>query len=809
MKAADNPRVSLRRKLLVAYVPSIVLAVTVAFTVFEYRSYRDNLDGLRQNLHELASPTAALLAAPVWHFDTATLDHIMDVLARDPNMESVAVLDETGQVMVSRGPVDAEPMNDGFRATEPIVFQDSDGGKIIGTLVITFRPDGVFEDLERRIWESALIVLILIAIIAAVTYGIASRMINMPLRRLLGVIDRARSENVREDVDWTSNDELGAVVNAYNDLQQQHWAAEDVQSELIALGVQLSAERDTETLLETILLSAMRMTGADGGTVYLERDDHLEFSLSRNTTLGLAVGGSGIREQMFEPLALFDADGSPITASLSARCFHKKSVIDIPNVATETRFPLPEVNAFDQATGYSSVSVLTLPMTNREYDVVGVLQLVNATSPETGKHIPFNEKEKEFVEALASQGAVAIENQNLLESQEALLEGMIELTAGAIDSKSPYTGGHCARVPEAARMLAEAACNQTEGPFADFSMDEQEWQAFHIASWLHDCGKVTTPEYVVDKAVKLETIANRIHEIRTRFEVLRRDAEIEYYRAVADGADPTQAADDRDARFARLDADFAFVAECNIGGETLDPAKVERIRKIASQTWTRHFDDRLGLSHDERLRKLRGGDPPPLPAVETLLADKPEHVVERQNADAPFGDNPLGFQMDVPEHLYNFGEIYNLCIERGTLTAEERFKINDHIIQTIIMLSSLPWPRHLRRVPEIAGGHHEKMDGTGYPRRLNKDEMSVPARIMAIADIFEALTAADRPYKSAKTLSESIRIMAFMERDNHIDPELFRLFLQEGVHKAYADRFLQTDQIDEVDVASYLGKAAE
>ena len=158
----------------------------------------------------------------------------------------------------------------------------------------------------------------------------------------------------------------------------------------------------------------------------------------------------------------------------------------------------------------------------------------------------------------------------------------------------------------------------------------------------------------------------------------------------------------------------------------------------------------------------------------------------------------------MPPHKYNLGEVYNLSIVRGTLTTEERFKINDHIVQTIVMLENLPFPQHMERVPEIAGGHHEKMDGTGYPKKLKGTEMSVPARIMAIADVFEALTAADRPYKKAKTLSESIHIMAHMVDDQHLDAELFRLFLESGVYRDYAVQYLESDQLDDICLDDYL-----
>ena len=233
------------------------------------------------------------------------------------------------------------------------------------------------------------------------------------------------------------------------------------------------------------------------------------------------------------------------------------------------------------------------------------------------------------------------------------------------------------------------------------------------------------------------------------------------------------------------------------------PEKVERLKAIAARTWQRTIDDRTGISYEERERKSRA-PAQPLPATERLLDDKPEHLFERP-AKARIGeDNPYGFRMNVPELLYNKGELHNLAISRGTLTDEDRYKINEHIVQTVIMLSNLPFPKHMRGVPEIAGGHHEKMDGTGYPKRLSRDEMSPVARMMAIADVFEALTATDRPYKKGKTLSEAIKIMSFMKKDKHIDPDLFDLFLRSGVYRTYGERYMKPEQIDEVDVAGYL-----
>ena len=308
---------------------------------------------------------------------------------------------------------------------------------------------------------------------------------------------------------------------------------------------------------------------------------------------------------------------------------------------------------------------------------------------------------------------------------------------------------------------------------------------------------------MVDKSTKLETIYDRIHEVRMRFEVLKRDAEIEFWRQFAEGGDRDQLQQQLEHEWQTLDEEFAFVAQCNEGGEFMADDKIERLQQIASQTWTRTLDDRIGISHEELVRKNRTGKPA-LPIEEQLLADRPDHIIERSESERMPADNPWGFRVDTPEYRFNRGELYNLAVARGTLSNEERYEINGHMIQTIIMLNKLPYPKHLQTVPLIAGCHHETMDGNGYPKRLTREQMPVTGRMMAIADIFEALTASDRPYKKAKTLSEALRIMAFMKKDNHIDPDLFRLFLEAGVYRDYAERFLAPEQIDEVDINAYL-----
>ncbi len=392
----------------------------------------------------------------------------------------------------------------------------------------------------------------------------------------------------------------------------------------------------------------------------------------------------------------------------------------------------------------------------------------------------------------------------LIDAQRQLLDSLVRILCDAIDAKSPYTGRHCVRVPELALMLAQEAHATDTGPLATFRFEtEAQWREFRIGAWLHDCGKITSPEHVIDKATRLEMVYNRLHEVRMRFEVLLRDARIHALESVRQGRATQQQADTEYARRAAvLTQDFSFLAACNQGPESMSAEDAARVRSIGSQRWQRHFDDRIGLSWQELA--LRGDGPAPaLPATETLLADQPWHRVPREPGEAQALTE--GFKMRVPEHAYDHGELHNLCLPRGTLTEEERFKVNEHIIHTIRMLENANFPAPFTRVPEYAGTHHETLDGGGYPRGLTAAELSVPARIMTIADIFEALTAKDRPYKQGKPLSEVVGILHRLVRRGKIDGDLFALFLRTGVHLRYAQRFLSPEQIDSVDVEAVLG----
>lgn len=584
--------------------------------------------------------------------------------------------------------------------------------------------------------------------------------------------------------------------------------AESKLSRLVTLGIAMSAEHHTDKLMEMVLLGAKEIANADGGTLYiLDEKNQLQFQMIHNTSLGIAMGGTENDPPNLPPVQLYNDQGEPNFANVVSYCVHKAETVNIRDAYDPVDFDFSGTRMFDEKNNYRSKSFITVPLRPRGGDVIGALQLINAQEEGSDHVVPFTEDIQGFVEALASQAATAMDNRNLVEAQQKLMDSMIQLIAGAIDAKSPYTGGHCARVPELAIMLAEHASKVEDGPLGDFAFKtDEQWREFRIGAWLHDSGKVITPEYVVDKATKLESIFNRIHEIRTRFEVLLRDAQITRLETLVAGGDATEAEAAFERTKAELLSDFAFIAECNVGSEFMAPEAVERLGEIAKKTWQRHFDDRLGLSHGE-MKRYNGTPPDALPATERLLDDKPHHIIPRDTGVHDMYDG-LDFKLEIPEHLYNYGEMYNLSVTRGTLTREEHFKIVEHIMQTIAMLERMPFPKHLARVPEYAGTHHEALDGSGYPRKLTKDELSVPSRIMAIADIFEALTASDRPYKTPKTLSESVKILSFFRDDGHIDPDLFDLFLTSGAYKTYADRFLTPEQIDEVDIAAYVRMGA-
>jgi len=556
---------------------------------------------------------------------------------------------------------------------------------------------------------------------------------------LSDLLCRIEDSNLRQKIQESS----GAVQQYLSALCRQI-------QDLSKIGAALSAERNLPKLLEMILEEARHFTNADGGTLYMMNDDErsLRFEIVQTGSLNIRMGGTSGNSIDWYPVRLYAQDGTPNHAMVSAYVALTGEVVNIPDVYDVEGFDFTGTRAFDSKTGYRSKSMLVVPMRNHEDEIIGVLQLLNAIDPVTGDTIPFTQADQSLIISLASQAAVAITNTRLIHDLEQLLESFIQVIAAAIDEKSPYTGGHIERVANLTMLIAENINRIDYGVYAPLQLNQDALKELRIASWMHDIGKITTPEYVVDKSTKLETIYDRINIVRARFEVLKRDAKIkllEHQLKIARGEslENTESLEENyQEKIRNIEEDLAFLETANIGGEFMAPEKQERVRAIAE-------------------KKIEIGN---------------------QVCD-----------------LLDENEVTNLCIPRGTLTDEERNIINNHVVVTIKMLEKLPYPKKLRRVPEYAGGHHEKLDGTGYPNHLKEDQLSPQARMMALADIFEALTARDRPYKKGKTLSEAMKIMSFMAKDKHIDPELFKIFVKEKLYLKYAEENMDPSQIDEVD----------
>ncbi|MCW8833054.1 MAG: HD domain-containing protein [Colwellia sp.] len=500
----------------------------------------------------------------------------------------------------------------------------------------------------------------------------------------------------------------------------------------INIGMTLSTEKNHHALLEKILKSAMELANSDAGTIYAVTDQQqLAFNTVINTSLNIHLGGTSGNAIDFPNIDIY-TNGEVNSYAMAAIAAATGEIINVEDVDECKNYDLSAAKAMDMRMGYRTDSVLTIPMTDHQGELNGVIQLINAAD-EQGNIIEFSADIVRTAKSLTSFAAVILTNKQLVVEMENLFSAFSKLIASAIDKKSPYTGSHCRRVPEITMQLANACHQVQHGPLATFSMDKEDFHELSVAAWLHDCGKVATPEYIMDKAKKLETIFDRIELVNARFEIAARD--ITYSTTLTDNEKLLQ--------LKMLSSDREFIVSANTGGEFFDDEKIERVYQIA-----KHY--------------------------KIVINGETQSVI-------------------------NDDEVLNLITKRGTLNNKERQIINDHMKVTVEMLESMPFPKHLRNVPEYACGHHEKMDGTGYPKGLKRDQMSIQARIMAIADIFEALTSSDRPYKEPKTLSETLKIMGYMKLDNHIDPDLFDVFIEQKIYLSFAETFLLPAQIDQVD----------
>lgn len=522
---------------------------------------------------------------------------------------------------------------------------------------------------------------------------------------------------------------------------------------LLDISVQLSSEANSDILMEKVLLAAIDVSHADAGSIYLvNNENELEFRTIINKTLDIHLGGSSAEKITFPTIPL-RLDGEDNKSAIVAHTANTGKVINVTDVYDEQPFDFSAARKMDRKTGYRTQSMLTFPLQDHTNDIIGVIQLINAV--DQNAIVAFSKEIERQILSFASLGAIALTNRALIHDMEQLFESFAQTIASAIDEKSPHTGGHCKRVPELTLMIADAVHKENNGPLASFTMSSEERHQLDIAGWLHDCGKIATPDSVMEKAKKLETIFDRIHYIDAKLEIAARDIKIKYQAEiikalkVGNSIDVIQLARVEEVAEKQINLDRAFLQRINVGGEFLTDEQLASIHEIGS---------RYSISID-----------------------------------------------GVQQRILTDDEINNLGIRRGTLNDDERSIIQRHMNVTQDILEALPFPKHLSKVAEYALGHHETLDGKGYPNGLTKEQMSVPARVMAIADIFEALSAADRPYKQAKPVSECLKIIGTLVTKNHLDGDIFTIFVRSKVYEAYISKFAKPEQLDVFELESIPG----
>ena len=518
---------------------------------------------------------------------------------------------------------------------------------------------------------------------------------------------------------------------------------------LIDIGIALSAEKNISVLLELIVDSAREFTNADGGTLYLVSEDEssLEFEIVQTDSLNIRMGGKTGEEINWPPVPLYKEDGSPNTENVSADVAITKKLVNIPDVYDVEGFNFEGTRKFDESTGYRSQSMLVIPMLNHENEIIGVLQLINARDIDSNETIPFPDDDIDLTASVASQAAIALTNVRLIQDLKDLFDSFIKTIATAIDEKSPYTAGHITRVANLTMEIAHVVNKTKWGKYGDLTFNEDELEELRLAAWMHDVGKITTPEHVVDKSTKLEKIFDRVELLQVRFDAIKYQTYSEWYEKKAElieskGNDPEEIKkldEEYSGKISQIETDAEFCIKANTPGEFMEDEAIEHLIEISKKTFNLGGETRHYLSEDE---------------------------------------------------------LENLSIKRGTLNVSDRKIIENHAMMTLKMLNELPFSKKLKHVPAYAASHHEKLNGTGYPLKMKGEEISSQARIMAIADIFEALTAKDRPYKKPMMLSQAIKILGFMVKDDHIDGDFVEIFLKEGLAETYAKEHLLPTQID-------------
>ena len=501
--------------------------------------------------------------------------------------------------------------------------------------------------------------------------------------------------------------------------------------EIMKINLAFSSQHDKNILLEDILTLTRNLTNADAGTLYIKSKDekYLSFKVVHNNTLNIKMGGTK-NNLNWPDLPIFKEDGSPNNEMIAVVCANEKRIINIPDVYKTTKYQFDGTKDFDKSTSYHSKSMLVIPLINHDNEVIGVLQLINKIK--NGEIINFNKLDEKVIISLASQAAMALTNMQLITSLEDFIDAFVTTIAKAIDTKSPYTSDHIGKVEEIALLVAKAISDDNT-IYKKIKYSENDYKQLSLAAWMHDIGKISMPEHIIDKATKLEKIFDRIHLIEQRFEVIKLNKEIEYLKNQTPRTEYENFTNE-------INNDIEFIKRINFGGEFMSDEDIQKLENISRKVYIKNDGEIISFISED--------------------------------------------------------EFYNLSIKKGTLTKEEIEIIRNHAQLSLDMISGLPFPKKYKDVLNIACNHHEKLNGLGYPRGLKAEEISLEDRIMILADIFEALTASARPYKDAMKLSKVKDILSSMANKGELDKELIDFFFNHKILHEYSKNELKSYQLD-------------
>jgi HD-GYP domain-containing protein (c-di-GMP phosphodiesterase class II)/HAMP domain-containing protein len=674
-----------------------------------------------------------------------------------PPETEICVLTEAGETLFTSlpGGVPAQQLKDSLKTSVRGRFEWSHGGEryVAGYWTIFMQPEyavswvlaqselrsDVRQPLRDFGWAFFLIVLCTFWVVTFASLSQIRRR-TTPVEQLLAATHRLKAKDFSHRIAITSDDEFAELGSAFNDMTESMESHLAVMHTINSIGVSLTAEKNEARLLETMVDGTRAAFNADGAALFLlSRDGRLELAVAHLKSLSLRQHGSALPGPN-RPEHARHGDIPPFPAVDVAT----ERTIATPDIYGDAQDAFAPLVDFDRRAGYRSQSFIGVPLRNHENEVIGILQLVNAQSRRTGAIVPFSDEDQRLAESLASQAAVALTKNRLVEDFRGLFEGMTDLISTAIDDQSPHTGGHVRRVVVLSEMIAEALSRSPNSAISGRALSPDELYELRIAALLHDCGKLTTPVHLTDKRTKLQGIFDRMRLVEARAETVRRQQRVELLeeaiRRLEGNGDryPLAEIDAAAACFGRqIEEDLAVVRSCNSASEYTPDDLRNRMRAVGVRyRWT----------------NIKG-------ETETLLSDD---------------------------------EMHHLDTRRGTLTPEERQVMQGHVVSTIRMLERLPYPKSLRNVPNYAGAHHEQMCGSGYPLRLSGEQIPIQGRIIGIADVLEALTARDRPYRRAMSLSEAMSVLEKMVRAGEIDRDLYDLVVAENIHLRYAERCLQS-----------------